>query len=82
MEGKFDFEYGSSKKHSNLAKAKRYCSTKANCFGIRESSLTISSVTFPIEMRLEGSRYIHKKENISGNFHLSYLFKFHNSLMY
>ena len=76
LEGRWDFESGSSKIHSSLKMAKRFCSNTANCFGLSVyPGYVIYSIDFPIELRQHGYAYnIHKKENILGNFHLSIVF--------
>ena len=58
--------------HSTLSMAKRYCSMTANCFGIDDDidGGGKYSIEFPIAL-WPGGNYIHKKENIFGNFYFS-----------
>lgn len=77
LEGNWNVDFGTSgslQYHSSLNMAKRYCTNTENCFGIREISGDVLSIEFPVQLRQQGVWYIHKKANISGNFHLSIIF--------
>ena len=79
MEGKWrmDISYVkdmSRQSHSNLLKAKRYCSLDDNCFGVKTDVYvgTAYSINFPIlskEVKVGNGQifYLNKKESISGN---------------
>ena len=80
LEGTFYVAYGSKKYHASLSIAKRYCSKNANCFGVMDhDDKSQYSIEFPIELRQYGYSYVHKKENVSGNFHLSMIVRLDNS---
>ena len=77
LEGRWNYDSGSRKKHSSLNMAKRFCSKTANCFGISVyPGVWIKSIDFPIALSQyeDSDDYIHIKENILGNFHLSIVF--------
>ena len=73
LEGTWEVFSGSEQTHSSQSAAKRFCSNSPNCFGIKVDfgSARPYSIEFPIELRPKGKSYIHKKENILGNFLLS-----------
>ena len=78
LEGTWEVFSGSERKHSSqslsesFSLAKRFCSITANCFGVKvEFGGVPYSIEFPIELRPNDSKdsfYVHKKENILGNF--------------
>ena len=67
IEGLWHVYRKNHKYHSTFLKAKRYCTTAGNCFGIGISSVSGVIVTFdfPVSLLKGGVFNVHKKEIIS-----------------